>query len=172
MSLSDLCEALSKLDPLLGKELAEQLVETLQQIESPDDLFESLMSLEGLLLDSSIVDDESPCLDSSAVLGLFIRKVLIKFHTSLFEGLSNLFNQVQYYVLSEYSPDDVDPADSSSVQTELANFIPHHASIIEAAPPSLQAIPAPARRQPPPARPHNAETLYCKCNISILSSSP
>jgi hypothetical protein len=122
----------------MGSALAHQLVQTLSRISSPDDLFESLIALEGLLLDGSVVDEEAPCLDSSAVLGLFVRKVLIRFHTGLFESLSNLFTLVQSYVSAYLNPEILDPCCDTSVQAELINFIPHHAGLIETAPPSLQ----------------------------------
>ncbi|KAJ1492363.1 hypothetical protein T484DRAFT_1771238 [Baffinella frigidus] len=73
-TLAELCDALSSLEPL-GRGLASQLVHSLRKITSPDDLFDTLHALELLLLDSAAVDDEIPGLDSSSVLGVFLRKV-------------------------------------------------------------------------------------------------
>ena len=143
-SLSDLCLALSALQPPLGVELAQQLVETLQEISSsPDDLFDTLISLESLLLDVSLADDEGLGLDSSAVLGLFVRRVLLRFHTSLFEGLSRLFLETQAYVGHFLSPgaggaDAEEEEAERAAHAELAAFVPHHAGLIESSPPALQ----------------------------------
>ena len=95
-TLAELCDALSQLQPM-GSCLAEQLVQSLRKIESPDELFDTLHSLELLLLESSAVDDEIPGLDSSSVLGVFLRKVLLSFHTTMFEGLSDLFSHFTAY---------------------------------------------------------------------------
>eukprot|EP00961_Rhodomonas_salina_P274307 3706170-Rhodomonas_salina.1 len=59
-TLSELCAALSALQPPLGSALAHQLVQSLRKITSPDSLFDTLQNLELLLLDGSAVDDEMP----------------------------------------------------------------------------------------------------------------
>jgi hypothetical protein len=135
MNLAELCDGLSEIDSQVGSDLAEQLVQTLRRINSPDELFDTLIALEGLLL--HVVNEQAPWLDSSAVLGLFIRKVLIKFHTGLFEGLSSLFDQFLSY-LSFFEESESEPNEEVLIQAELANFVPHHAGIIETAPTSLQ----------------------------------
>ena len=136
MSLSELCTALSEIDSSVGSDLAEQLLQTLRNINSPDELFDTLIALEGLLL--HVVNEQAPWLDPSAVLGLFIRKLLIKFHTGLFEGLASLYEQFQSY-LSIFDEPDTEPDETALVQAELANFVPQHAGIIETTPSSLQA---------------------------------
>ena len=133
-TLHELCNLISELDTPVACEISDQLVQTLRRLESPDDLFDTLISLEGLLLVTT--EQQAPCFDSSSVLGLFIRKVLIKFHSGLFEGLSALFEQVQAYIGSF---ENSDAMEDSYVQAELSIFIPNHAAIIETAPPSLQA---------------------------------
>lgn len=77
-------------------------------------------------------------LDSSSVLGIFVRKVLLKFHTSMFDGLSDLFTDLQAYVgsLVISVQGGVEPKETA-VHTELAHFIHHHAGMVEVSPPSL-----------------------------------
>jgi len=59
-TLPQLCAALSALQPPLGSSLEKQLVRTLERIQSPDDLFDTLINLEALLQDGSAVEDEMP----------------------------------------------------------------------------------------------------------------
>ena len=97
-TLSELCAALSALQPPMGAALAHQLVQALRKICSPDDLFDTLMALELLLMDNPSVDDDIPGLEQSSVLGIFVRKVLITFHATMFEGLSELYTHVVGYL--------------------------------------------------------------------------
>ena len=137
-TLAELCSSLSQLDSRMESDIAEQLVETLRCIESPDDLYENVVLLEGLLIEYE--ETREPCLDSSAVLGLFARKILIKFHSYLFEGLSNLFNQVQTYITAFFDPDNTEASEESASHTELGNFVPYYAGLLETSPPSLEVI--------------------------------
>ena len=63
-----------------------------------------------------------------------MRKVLLAFHRTMFEGLSGLFTKMSLYMQS-------DPPPKSTVlqaQNELANYIQDHADTIDLMPPSLQ----------------------------------
>ena len=137
-TLAELCAALSALQPPMGAALAHQLVQALRKIASPDDLFDTLMGLELLVMDNPSVDDDVPGLEQSSVLGIFVRKVLINFHVSMFEGLSELFTHVQEYVDALSHSVAGDAADEeTAIHTELCHFVHHHGELVEKAPPSL-----------------------------------
>ncbi len=142
----------------MGVTLDKQLVPTLQNIQSPDDLFDTLISLEALLQDGSAVDEDMPGLDSSSVLGIFVRKVLLAFHRTMFDGLSHLFTRMEEY-LAAFEEDLCDVQMTSTkmpqAHNELSNFIQSHADEIEFMPSSLQV--------------RNCQAFYlpCKTNNSI-----
>jgi len=137
-TLAELCAALSALQPPMGAALAHQLVQALRKIASPDDLFDTLIGLEHFIMDNPAVDDDIPALEQSSVLGIFVRKVLITFHVSMFEGLSELFTHVQEYV-EAFSNNAVGDAveEDTAMHTELCHFVHHHGELVEKAPPSL-----------------------------------
>lgn len=137
-TLAELCAALSALQPPMGAALAHQLVQSLRKIASPDDLFDTLMALELLIMDNRPVDDEIPGLEQSSVLGIFVRKVLITFHATMFEGLSELFTHVDEYVEAFSNAAAGETVDEeTAMHTELCHFIHHHGGLVENAPPSL-----------------------------------
>jgi hypothetical protein len=139
-SLRQLCQAISSFEATIGVTMDKQLVGTLQNIQSPDDLFDTLISLEALLQDGSAVDDEMPGLDSSSVLGIFVRKVLLAFHRTMFDGLSHLFTRMEEYVVAFDDPSHVPMISTQMPQAhnELSNFIQSHADEIEFMPSTLQ----------------------------------
>lgn len=132
-TLKELCDALA----VFNVGLDTQLIPSLRKIQSPDDLFDTLVNLEALLQDGSAVDDDMPGLDSSSVLGIFVRKVLLQFHRSMFDGLSHLYTQMEKY-LAEFDDSSVLPARVPQAPTELSNFMQSHAELVESMPPSLQ----------------------------------
>jgi len=140
-TLSELCAALSALQPPMGAALAHQLVQALRKIYSPDDLFDALIGLELLIMDNPSVDDDIPGLEQSSVLGIFVRKVLITFHATMFEGLSELYTHVVAY-LEAFSNDAEDTVEKETdMHTELSHFVHHHGGLVEKAPPSLHIDP-------------------------------
>ena len=147
-TLSELCAALSAIHPPVSNALAHQLVQALRKIGSPDELFDALMALELLIMDNPAVDDDIPGLEQSSVLGIFVRKVLITFHASMFEGLSELYAQVEEYIdsFSNHAAGDKAADEESTLHTELCHFLHHHGGLVEKAPPSLHA---PLRRLRP-----------------------
>ena len=142
-TLSELCAALSALQPPVSNALAHQLVQALRKIGSPDELFDALMALELLIMDNPAVDDDIPGLEQSSVLGIFVRKVLITFHASMFEGLSELYAQVEEYIdsFSNHAAGDKAADEESTLHTELCHFLHHHGGLVEKAPPSLHLDP-------------------------------
>jgi len=139
-TLAELCAALSALQPPLGAALAHQLVQALRKIASPDDLFDSLMALELLITDNRSVEDDIPGLEQSSVLGIFVRKVLITFHATMFEGLSELYTHVEEYV-EAFSNNAANEDEDTAMHTELCHFVHHHGGLVEKAPPSLHLDP-------------------------------
>jgi hypothetical protein len=139
-TLRQLCQSISSFEATIGAPMDKQLVATLQNIMSPDDLFDTLISLEALLQDGSAVDDEMPGLDSSSVLGIFVRKVLLAFHRTMFDGLSHLYTRMEEYVAAFDDPSHVPmiSAQMPQAHNELSNFIQSHADEIEFMPSSLQ----------------------------------
>jgi len=146
-TLAELCAALSALQPPMGAALAHSLVQALRKIGSPDDLFDSLMALELLIMDNPSVDDEISGLEQSSVLGIFVRKVLITFHATMFEGLSELYSHVEEYAeaYSNFYNNKIAAGDAAddenAMHTELCHFVHHHGGLVEKAPPSLHLDP-------------------------------
>ncbi|EKX47662.1 hypothetical protein GUITHDRAFT_137419 [Guillardia theta CCMP2712] len=132
MTLSQLCSALSQLHPPLGHALAHQLVRSMRKVDSPDALFDTLQSLELVLQLNVTCEDSAPNLNSSSALGIFVRKVLLTFHTTMFDGLSDLYSKMQRY-LEDFSLESQEKMREEKLSTpqDLSHFIHSHASLIE-----------------------------------------
>lgn len=93
----DVLTQLQKVSSLEGEEIVKALIEEIEQIDSPDDIFDLFSSLEKLLQPQESEDLDSmqaSHIDNRGIVGIFLQSSVQAFESLMFEGISQLFDDL------------------------------------------------------------------------------
>ncbi|CAM8951634.1 unnamed protein product [Rhodiola kirilowii] len=109
--LDELQSQLKEVGGLVNDLLCEQLVDRLESLCSPDDLFDLFSILRGVFGGPDVggLEDENNYLDPTSSLGVFLRRCILAFNLLSFEGVCHLLTSINLYC--EEDPSSSQPYD-------------------------------------------------------------